>query len=35
MDDFVLPPKSVAKAMVLKKNKSIGYEKRYLLLGHT
>lgn len=35
MDDHVLPPKSLAKAQILKKNKSIGYETRYLLLGHT
>ena len=35
MDDFVLPPKSVAKACVQKKNKSFGYEKRFLLLGYS
>lgn len=35
MDDFVLPPKSIAKACVMKKNKSIGYEKRFLLLGYS
>ncbi|CDW83809.1 UNKNOWN [Stylonychia lemnae] len=35
MDDFVLPPKSIAKACVMKKNKSVGYEKRYLLLGYS
>jgi hypothetical protein len=35
MDDHVLPPKSLANTTVLKKNKSLGYETRYLLLGHT
>jgi hypothetical protein len=35
MDDFVLPPKSIAKACVMKKNKSFGYEKRFLLLGYS
>jgi hypothetical protein len=35
MDDHVLPPKSVAKACIQKKNKSLGWETRYILLGHT
>lgn len=35
MDDHVLPPKSLAKAQIQKKNKSFGYETRYILLGHT
>jgi hypothetical protein len=35
LDDLVLPPKSLAKSTVLKKNKSLGFEKRYLLLGHS
>lgn len=35
MDDYVLPPKSLAKACVQKKNKALGYETRYILLGHT
>jgi len=35
MDDHVLPPKSLGKAKILKKNKGMGYETRYILLGHT
>ena len=35
LDDHVLPPKSLAKTCALKKNKSIGYEKRFLLLGYS
>ena len=35
MDDHVLPPKSLAKACIFKKNKALGYETRYILLGHT
>lgn len=35
MDDLVLPPKSIAKTWVYKKNKSLGWEKRFLLLGHS
>ena len=35
MDDNILPPKSLAKACVLKKNKSLGWEKRFILLGYS
>jgi hypothetical protein len=35
MDDHVLPPKSLGKACIQKKNRALGYETRYLLLGHT
>ena len=35
MDDHVLPPKSLGKACIFKKNKALGYETRYILLGHT
>lgn len=35
MDDHVLPPKSLAKACIQKKNKSLGWETRYILVGHT
>jgi hypothetical protein len=33
MDDYVLPPKSVLKGSVSKKNQTFGYEKRYMILG--
>ena len=35
MHDTVLPPKSLLKSLVYKKNRTLGYEPRYLLLGHT
>lgn len=35
MDDHVLPPKSLAKSQIQKKNKALGYETRFLLLGHS
>jgi hypothetical protein len=35
MDDHVLPPKSIAKTQIQKKNKALGYETRFLLLGHS
>ena len=35
LDDFVLPPKSIKRGEVLKKNNYYGYEKRYLMLGHS
>ncbi|CAI2383649.1 unnamed protein product [Moneuplotes crassus] len=35
MDDFQLPPKSLCKAKVKKKNKKVGWETRYCALGLT
>jgi hypothetical protein len=35
MDDFHLPPKSLLKAKVKKKNKNLGWEVRYIVLGLT
>lgn len=34
-DDYVLPPKALLIGPCLKKNKTIGWEKRYLLLGYS
>ena len=33
MNDFVPPPKSLQLGWCQKKNRTMGYEKRYLLLG--
>ena len=35
MDDFHLPPQSLLKAKIKKKNKNLGWETRYLALGLT
>lgn len=35
MDDMNLPPKSILKAEIKKKNKSLGWETRYIILGFT
>jgi hypothetical protein len=35
MDDHVLPPKSLLKTQIQKKNKALGYETRFLLLGYS
>lgn len=34
-NDFVLPPKAIKIGECLKKNRTMGYEKRYLMLGHS
>ena len=35
LEDFVLPPKSILIGACMKKNIHVGYEKRYLMLGHS
>ena len=35
LEDFVLPPKSIMKGYCEKKNIHVGYEKRWLMLGHS
>jgi hypothetical protein len=35
LDDFVLPSKAIIIGECMKKNQKIGYEKRYLMLGHS
>ena len=34
-DDIVLPPKAIKIGECMKKNRSMGYEQRYLMLGHS
>jgi len=33
--DFVLPPKAIKIGVCMKKNRKLGYEKRFLMLGHS
>lgn len=35
LDDFVLPPKALMIGSCLKKNNIYGWERRYLMLGHS
>ena len=35
LDDFVLPSKAIMIGECMKKNQKFGYEKRYLMLGHS
>ena len=35
LDDFVLPPKALYIGECLKKNNTLGWEKRFLMLGHS
>lgn len=35
LDDFYLPPKSILRATVKKKNKKLGWETRYIIMGLT
>ena len=35
LEDFVLPPKGILIGECMKKNNTFGYERRYLMLGHS
>ena len=35
LDDYHIPPESILKAIVKKKNKKLGWERRYLAFGLT
>ena len=35
LDDFVLPSKAIKIGACMKKNQKVGYEQRWLMLGHS